>query len=174
MIYMRSMGATEISESTKKHFRRKLEKEFGDLLQFEDLLNNNMLFVLPKNLSKVQLAREVVTVSQQLDNRDTPSKVKEIQQIGLLIHDAVLSNNTEMSWPPKPSELCENAFNLPPELDAFLCTLLTSNTEITTEYPHRARQLFWAGHHIRGNCRKTEIPKTNTAIVRSKDFDKQF
>ena len=30
MIYMRSMGATEISESTKKHFRRKLDKEFGD------------------------------------------------------------------------------------------------------------------------------------------------
>ena len=102
MIYLRSMGATEIPESTKKHFRRKLEKEFGDLLQFEDLLNNNKLFVLLKNLSKVQVAREVVTVSQQLDNRDTPSKVKEIQQIGLHIRDAVLSSNTEMSWPPKP------------------------------------------------------------------------
>ena len=97
MIYMRSMGATEISESTKKHFRRKLEKEFGDLLQFEDLLNNNKLFVHPKNISKVQLPRELVTVSQQLDNRGTPSKVKEIQQIGLLIFDAVLSSNTEMS-----------------------------------------------------------------------------
>ena len=115
--------------------------EFGDLLQFEDLQNNSKLFVLPKNLSKVQLAREVVTVSQQLDNRDTPSKVKEIQQIGLLIRDAVLSNNTEMSWPPKLSELCENADNFPPELDAFLCTLLTGSTEITTEYRHRVRRL---------------------------------
>ena len=72
MIYMRSTGGTEISESTKKHFRRKLE-EFGDLLQFEDLLNNNKLFVHPKNISKVQLPREVVTVSQQLDHRGTPS-----------------------------------------------------------------------------------------------------
>ena len=136
MLYMGSMGATEISESTKKHFRRKLENEFGDLLQFEDLLNNNMLFVLPKNLSKVQLAREVLTASQQLDNRGTPSKVKEIQQIGLLIRDAVLSSNTKTSWPPRPSELCENA-----ELDAFLCTLLTGNTEITTEYTRRVRRL---------------------------------
>ena len=141
MIYVRSMGATEVPESTKKHFRRKLEKEFGDLLQFEDLLNNNKLFVLPKNRSKVQVAREVVTVSQQLDNRYTPAKVKEIQQIGLHIRDAVLSNNTEMSWPPKPSELCENAFNLPPEVDAFLCTLLTGNTEVITEYRHRVRRL---------------------------------
>ena len=47
----------------------------------------------------------------------------------------------EMSWRPRPSELCENAVNLPPELDAFLCTLLTGNTEITTEYPHRDRRL---------------------------------
>ena len=90
MIYMRSMGATEISESTKKHFGKKLEKEFGDLLQFEDVLNNNELFVLPKNISKFQLAREVVTVSQLLDNRGTSSKVKEIQLIGLLIRYAVL------------------------------------------------------------------------------------
>ena len=58
MIYMRSMGAPEISESTKKHFQRKLEKEFGDLLQFGDLLNNNRFFVLPKNLSKVQPCEE--------------------------------------------------------------------------------------------------------------------
>ena len=121
-------------------------------MQFEDLLNNNKLFVLPKN--QVQLASEVVTVSQQFDNRSTPSKVKEIQQIGLLIRDAVLSSNTEMSWPPRPSELCENAVNLPPELDAFLCTLLTGNTDITTEYPH--------------GVRKTETPKINTVTLRRK------
>ena len=41
MIYMGSMGATEKSQSTKKHFRKKLEYELGDLLQFEDLLSNN-------------------------------------------------------------------------------------------------------------------------------------
>ena len=53
MIYMRSTGGTELSESTKKHFRRKLEKKFGDLLQFEDLLDNNKLFAHSKNISKV-------------------------------------------------------------------------------------------------------------------------
>lgn len=91
------MGASEISESTKKHFRRKLAKEFGDLLQFEDLLNNNKHFLLPKNISKFQVAGEVVTVSQQLHNRGTSSKVKEIQLIRLLIRYAVLLINTEMS-----------------------------------------------------------------------------
>ena len=37
--------------------------------------------------------------------------------------------------------MCENAVNLPPELDAFLCTLLNGSTEITTEYSHRVRRL---------------------------------
>ena len=46
-----------------------------------------------------------------------------------------------MAWPPKSSELCENAINLPAGLDAFLYTLLTSNSEIPTEYPHRHRCL---------------------------------
>ena len=118
----------------------------------------------------------MVTLSQQLDNRDTPSKVREIKQTGLLIRDAVLSNNTEMSWPPKPSELCENAVNLPPELDAFF--LHTPNRQqrnhngISSSCPATC-QLFWAGHHIRGNWRKTETPKANTVTLRTKNFDKQ-
>ena len=67
MIYIESMGATEKSQSTKKHFRKKLEKEFGDLLQFEDLLNNNNKRLVPtRNLSR-GLNGQIVTLSQQLD-----------------------------------------------------------------------------------------------------------
>ena len=72
----------------------------------------------------------------------------------------------------KPSELCENAVNLPPELDAFLCTLLTGSTEITAEYSHRVRrQVNSFGQDITGNWRKTETPKANAVTVRSKNFD---
>ena len=65
MFYMGSIGATEISESPKKHFRRKLEKEFGDLLQFEDLHNNNKLFVLPKNISTGQRGGNGISAIRQ-------------------------------------------------------------------------------------------------------------
>jgi hypothetical protein len=140
--FMRSMGATEIHESTKKHMRRKLEVEFGGLLQFEDLLENNKLFVIPDNLSKLQLARNVVKMSQQQENRNEPSKIKEIQQAGLYIQDAVRANNTEISWPPKPLELCESAVNIPMELNAFLYTALTGNTDIPMEYPQRVQRLI--------------------------------
>ena len=46
-----------------------------------------------------------------------------------------------MSRPPKPAELCESAVKLPEELDAFLYTLLTGNTQIPAEYPDCVRRL---------------------------------
>ena len=104
------------------HFGRFLSFniDFGDLWQFEDLLNN---YKLPKNLPKVQLVGEMVTLYRQVNNKETLSKVKEIEQFGLYIRDVFLPNDTRMSWPPKP-ELCENAVKFPPpKLDAFLCTL---------------------------------------------------
>ena len=52
--YMNSMGVTEISDSPKKYKRRKLEFEFGSLLQFEDLLDNNKLFVILKVFQNVR------------------------------------------------------------------------------------------------------------------------
>ena len=60
---------------------------------------------------------------------------------------------------------CENAINLPRELDAFLCTLLTESTEITTEYSHRDRRLV--------NSFGQDIYGANAATVRSKNFDKR-
>ena len=62
------MGATQLSESSKKISWRKLEVEFGDLLQFEDLLDNSKLFIIPNNLSKLSLAREVAQVEVTQDN----------------------------------------------------------------------------------------------------------
>lgn len=49
--YMKDLGIMEIKESSKMHLPRKLETEFGSSLQFEDLLGNNRVFVIPANLS---------------------------------------------------------------------------------------------------------------------------
>ena len=68
--YMRSLGAIELRESTKKNFRRKLEFEFGDLLQYEDLLDNNRLCVILNNLSPLKLAKTVAKLSQELENKN--------------------------------------------------------------------------------------------------------
>ena len=138
------------------------------MLQFEDLLNYNILFVLPKSLSKVQLARDVVTVSQQFYSRSTPSKVKEIQQIDLLICDAVLSSKTEMSWPPRPSELCSQSPTRTRCFSLHSPNWQHKNHNGISSSRSATCQLFWAGDLIGGNWRQTKIPKINTAPLRRK------
>ena len=51
---MQESGTKEIRESTKPHLRKKLKTEFKSLLQFEDLLGNNRLFVVHENLSQIR------------------------------------------------------------------------------------------------------------------------
>ena len=46
-----------------------------------------------------------------------------------------------MSWPPRPSELCESAITLP-AVDTFLYTLMNGDTEAPREYPQRVRHLM--------------------------------
>ena len=116
-----------------------METELGDLLQFEDLLDNRKLLFYPKICA---------------------SQIKEIQQAGLYFRDALLPNISTISWPPKHVELCESAVKL--ELDAFLYTLLTGNTHIPAEYPDRLRALLI---HLRSYTRTTKTTQANTVTV---------
>lgn len=125
----------------KKNFRRKLEVEFGDLLQFEDLLDNDKLFIIPNNLSKLSLAREVAQLSWELKN-NVSSGIQEIQKTSLSLREAVRSITTEQTWPPDPSQLCESAINIPDELKAFLYTLLTGKTGNPVESAERVHRLI--------------------------------
>ena len=103
-------------------------------------MDNNKLFVLPKNVSKAQLAKEVLNYLR-IRKQEFAIKRKEIQQASFYICDAIHSNPLKTSWPPKPSELCESAITLP-AVDTFLYTLMNGNIEVPTEYPQRVRRLM--------------------------------
>ena len=61
-LYLTSLGVEEIKLSTKKHIRRNLQTEFGDVLLFENLLETASVFIVPANLSPLQLAKYVTTI----------------------------------------------------------------------------------------------------------------
>lgn len=116
----------EIKESTRTHFRRKLEGEFGDMLEFEDLFGNKQVFVIPRGLSRLHLAKLAVENS----NTSSPSKsTEEISKTALHLRKAIQEQEIKGSWPPKPCELTENAVIIPDVLKEFLFTLLTGSTE---------------------------------------------
>ena len=130
--YMKDLGIKETKESSKTHLRRKLEAEFGSLLQFEDLLGKNRVFIIPANLSRLQLAKEVARL-QQLQCEGQASLMDDIRRVALEVRKAICCKENEMSWPPKPSQLTEEEINLPDEVRVFLATLLTGNSKYPEE-----------------------------------------
>ena len=70
--YLTSLGVEEIKLSTKKHIRRNLLAEFGDVLLFENLLESTSVFIVPANLTPLQVAKYITTLL--LEKQDTASQ----------------------------------------------------------------------------------------------------
>ena len=79
--YMKDLGIEETKESrASRHiFAGNLRQS---LLQFEDLLGNNRVFIIPTNLSRLQLAKEVARL-QQLQYEGQASLKDDIRRVAL-------------------------------------------------------------------------------------------
>ena len=60
--YLTSMGVEEIKLYTKKHIRRNLQAGFGDVHLFENLFETTSVFIVPANLSPLQIAKYITTI----------------------------------------------------------------------------------------------------------------
>ena len=128
MELMNEKGVSAIKDSTKTHVRRKLETEFGGLLHFVDLPGNNRVFIIPDNLSQNQLARDLISL-QLTQCKEKGSRTEEIRRVALELRKAIQSTGSEeMSWPPKASELNEDAIRISEDVKRFLVTLLTGSS----------------------------------------------
>ena len=135
MNLMNEKGVSAIKDSTKTHVRRKLETEFGGLLHFEDLLGNNRVFIIPDNLSRNHLAGDLISL-QLTQCKEKGSRTEEIRRVALELRKAIQSTGSEeMSWPPKASELNEDAIRTPEDVKHFLVTLLTGSSSYKPNDP---------------------------------------
>ena len=139
MVLMNEKGVSAIKDSTKTHVRRKLETEFGGLLHFEDLLGNNRVFIIPDNLSRNHVARDLIGL-QLTQCKEKGSRPEEIRRVALELRKAIQSTGSEeMSWPPKASELNEDAIRIPEDVKLFLVTLLTGSSSYKPNDPYQEK-----------------------------------
>ena len=173
---MKDLGIKETKESSRTHLWRKLQAEFGSLLQFEDLLGNNRAFIIHANLSWLQLAKGVARL-QHLQCEGQASLIDDIRRVALGLRKAICCKEIEMSWPPKPSELTEEEINLPDEVRVFLATFLTGKWKYPEEtcsskvqrLVNSFRQDMVFGVH---DCRPKEASKTHITTLCCQDLDK--
>ena len=123
--FVNSQEELEILESTRTHFRS-LENEFRDAIDFEDLYGNNRIFAIPRNLSRLDLAHQVTEKSNTIS-----SSTSDTSLTAFSLGEAIQAQDTEAIWPPKPSDLTENAVNIPEVVKKFLYTLMTSSTSFS-------------------------------------------
>ena len=57
----------------------------------------------------------------------------DIRRVVLELRKAICCRESEMSWPPEPSQLTEEEIDLPNEVRVFVATLLAGNSKYPEE-----------------------------------------
>ena len=73
----------------------------------------------------------VTIITAEDQSRSAMTKMSTIQNAAAEIRETIGDNESKMSWPLRHSELNDSAIDVPEELSAFLCTLLTGNRDLT-------------------------------------------
>ena len=103
--YLSLMEVKECKTSTKKHIRRNIESEFGELIKFESLLENKSMFLVPVNMKPVQTAKDILAIL--MSGKECNSSKEIIQKAALEVREVIRKKENKTSWPPRPSDLNE-------------------------------------------------------------------
>ena len=160
--FIQSRGIERLSESTKKHIRRKIEAEFGSTIEiFPD--EKGKLLVMPGHLSKKEVVKSKIVLEKELEKMKM--KVTEIQgivdQSAVYMRNAILDMKWATPWPILPSHVSIEQFSVPEVLYRFLMGLLTSNPVMKNPSPRVKLlvQSFSQDIIYAVTCGKTKPPK---------------
>ena len=160
--FLQSRGIEKLRELTKKHITRKLESEFGSLLEiFPD--EKGKLLVMPANLDIKTTVKQKINLEKEL--KRMKSKATDLQSVvdqsAAHLRSAISDIKWTMPWPILPSDLSVDQFPIPECLRRFLMGLLTSNPDVTDPSP-RVKMLlesFSQDLIYAVTCGKTKPPK---------------
>ena len=129
--FMLSDGGTQMTDSTRKHIRRKLESELNDSVQiFQD--DKGKLLLVPESVTRKDVVFENQILQREL--RVWNSKSTDLNTIvdraSTVIRSDIQENMKSTAWPYHPSDV-QNAghISLPKHLERFIVGLLTGNPD---------------------------------------------
>lgn len=135
---MNSLGIHTVSQSSIKHFRRNLEMEFRDTLQFFTV--NRRVYFMPDNLTKEALAIECIGLQTQLDTVQNNESDKICRQAATYMRNQIQATEFEYIWPPQPVQLTADYVHVPETLQTFLRVLLSGKEDSSS----RVSRLVWS------------------------------
>ena len=120
----------KIRDSDKKHIRRRLESEFGDILHIlKD--ESGKLIAVPNSVTIKDMVLENRKLKKEMKTLTTKASdiTCIINQASCYIRSCINENSTTSPWPYHPSNLTEESMNLPCLLQQFLTGVLTGEPE---------------------------------------------
>jgi len=130
-LFMLSGGVERMTDSTKKHIRRRLESELESSIDiFPD--DKGMLLVVPESVSLKDVVSENQTLQRELRVCKTKSTDVNIiiDQTSSLILSAIQQDMAPTPWPYHPSDV-KNAghISIPNHLELFLAGIITGDPD---------------------------------------------
>ena len=104
---MNTSGVTDIKRSTRTHFRRKIETEFGNAVSILDDDCGRLLGV-PGNVTVHDLAKTNQCLVKELEERkqrDATDKTELIKQAAQIIKADIKEKESERDWPPSLEDI---------------------------------------------------------------------
>ena len=126
---IKNTGITTIRESTKKHIRRTIEKEFADSVQFcNDKKGKTLIF--PINLTIHELAKENQKLKEELQTFTSMSSedFSITTKAGHIIRASIKEISESQAWPYTPSLVNWGDFRIPELLRIFLTCVLSGES----------------------------------------------
>ena len=126
---MKSLGVSQIKDSTKKNIRRRMETELGGSIHiFPD--ENGKLLLYPDSLSMTELAKTVFSLKNELQQTRSVNSDDAVTKAALWMRNDIIKQDTKQVWPP---DVEQDGFLIPESITQFLQTLLSGNCNSPSE-----------------------------------------
>lgn len=129
--FMSAGGVKLMTDSTRKHIRRRLESELGDSVDiFQD--DKGKLVMVPESVSLKDVALENQTLQRELKVWKAKSTDFNmiIDQTSSLIRSTIRQDKTLTLWPYHPSDVKNHGhISIPNHLERFLVRLITGDPD---------------------------------------------
>ena len=140
----------EITSSTKKNLRRNIENRFENDIKFINVNHNALLY--PQSMT-------VETAILELCKENEEEKM--ISNVASIIRKEVEDLKVELPWPPQPTDLEPEKFNIPQYLNEFLTSLLGGKDDVALSSQNATIKYSMAQDIIYNlNGRRVKTPKS--------------
>ena len=152
---MQSLGVSLIKDSTKTHFRRRMETELGGSIHIIPDANGKLL-LYPDSLSMTELAKTAFSLKNELQHARSVISEDAVTKAAWQMRNDIKQQDNKQMWPPNVDQ---SELLIPDSVTKFLQTLLSGNCNSPSDRIKRLVTSFGSDFIYAVTCGRIKPPK---------------